>query len=211
MAIHSLLNDGSSSDPLQIVPKPALLAPPPPGDAAIDLRLGRWFLRPRISRVTEINIKDEQDEKTTITSLERNFAKKYFVPFGDSFVIHPGHFVLGATLEWLRLPSDIGGYITGRSSWGRRGLVIETAAGIHPNFSGCLTLEIANLGQVPIRIYPGIKICQVFFHKTENLPHQTLTPLTPQSVNHGHPHGHSRPVITPVKMDTLAQKLIFKS
>src|SRR3546814_3010458 len=85
----------------------------------------------------------------------------------DLYVLHPGRFVLGVTLEWLRLPASLSGYVTGKSSLGRHGLVIETAAGIHPQFSGCLTLELANVGEVPLEIYPGMPICQIFLHRTQ--------------------------------------------
>jgi dCTP deaminase len=76
--------------------------------------------------------------------------RQHFVPFGQKFVLHPGRFALGSTLEWLRLPATMSGYVTGKSSLGRHGLIIETAAGIHPSFSGCLTLELANVGEVPL-------------------------------------------------------------
>src|SRR3546814_13637367 len=89
------------------------------------------------------------------------------MPFGSNYVLHPGRFVLGVTLEWLRLPASLSGYVTGKSSLGRHGLVIETAAGIHPQFSGCLTLELATVGEVPLEIYPGMPICQIFLHRTQ--------------------------------------------
>jgi dCTP deaminase len=68
-------------------------------------------------------------------------------------------------LEWIRLPRNLAAIVTGKSSWGRRGLIIATATGVHPGFSGCLTLEITNLGEIPIKIRPGIHICQLFVHK----------------------------------------------
>jgi dCTP deaminase len=89
----------------------------------------------------------------------------HYVPFGQQFVVHPGRFVLGITLEWIKMPETLGGYITGKSSVGRTGLIIETAAGLHPCFSGCIALEISNCGEVPIALSPGMRICQVFFHK----------------------------------------------
>lgn len=58
-------------------------------------------------------------------------------------------------------------YLTGRSSWGRRGLTIATATGVHPGFTGCLTLELANLGDIPIAIRPGMTIGQLFLHNVE--------------------------------------------
>lgn len=135
------------------------------GPASLDLRLGCWFLILQQSRRSEIDL-SEPSEK----AIEETDGKYYYVPFGHKFVVHPGRFVLGATLEWLRLPHNIGGMITGKSSLGRRGLIIETAAGIHPGFRGCLTLEIFNCGEVPIGITPGMKIAQVFFHELDKNP-----------------------------------------
>jgi dCTP deaminase len=60
--------------------------------------------------------------------------------------------------------------VTGKSNLGRRGLVIETAPGVHPHFNGCLTLEMTNLGEIPLKIRPGMKICQLFIHVTGDCP-----------------------------------------
>jgi len=128
--------------------------------AAIDLRLGRWFRTMRQTKVTEIPIADSRNEES--------ISKEHYVRFNDNFVLHPGEFVIGITLEWLKLPFDLSAYVTGKSSWGRRGLIIETAAGIHPGFTGCLTLELANVGAAPIKLNPGMQICQVFFHEVKN-------------------------------------------
>lgn len=68
-------------------------------------------------------------------------------------------------MEYIKLPNDILGYIIGRSSWGRLGLVIATATLIHPGFAGVITFELTNLGDVPIALYPGIRIAQLSFHK----------------------------------------------
>jgi dCTP deaminase len=86
--------------------------------------------------------------------------------------LHPGHFVLAATLEYLRLPNDLGAYVVGRSSWGRVGLVVATAMMAHPGFTGCLTLELVNEGDSPICLVPGVKIAQLAFHQlTEPTDH----------------------------------------
>jgi deoxycytidine triphosphate deaminase len=107
---------------------------------------------------------------------EASEGKMHYVPFGRQFVIHPGRFVLGITLEWVRVPETLGGYITGKSSMGRTGLIIETAAGLHPCFSGCIALEISNCGEVPIALIPGMRICQVFFHRvSRRSPHHTTS------------------------------------
>jgi dCTP deaminase len=96
--------------------------------------------------------------------------KSIFAEFGGKFILHPGRFVLAITLEWIRLPKNRAAYVTGKSNIGRRGLVIETAPGVHPHFNGCLTLEMANLGEIPLEISPGMKICQLFVHETCDCP-----------------------------------------
>src|SRR5262249_44391074 len=72
-----------------------------------------------------------------------------------------------STLEWIRLPTRYAATVVGKSTLGRRGIVIETAAGVHPGFSGCLTLEIANVGEVPVELVSGMQICQLFVHSVE--------------------------------------------
>lgn len=128
--------------------------------ASIDLRLGRWFRTMRQTKVTSLKAGDERSEEA--------ITREQYVRFNDHFVLHPGQFVIGISLEWLNLPSDLSGYVTGKSSWGRRGLIIETAAGIHPGFTGCLTLEFANVGSTPIELSPGMHVCQVFFHEVHD-------------------------------------------
>jgi dCTP deaminase len=128
----------------------------------VSLRLGRWFRTFRHSRVSVLSILEEGGKRED----EINLTKEYFVRFGNRFILHPGKFVLGITLEWIGVPGDLAGYVTGKSSWGRRGLIIETAAGIHPGYKGCLALEITNLGEVPLALIPGMPICQLMFHGT---------------------------------------------
>jgi len=99
-------------------------------------------------------------------------------------------------LEWIRLPERISGYVTGRSSWGRRGLIIETAAGIHPGFSGCLALELANVGELPIALKPGMRICQIFLHQT------TSGQIVSSSFD-----GRRRPVLGAIRKDKIQARL----
>jgi dCTP deaminase len=127
--------------------------------ASLDLRLGRWFRTMRQTKVTSLKAGDDRKEEA--------ISREHYVRFNDHFVLHPGQFVLGITLEWLNLPIDLSGYVTGKSSWGRRGLIIETATGIHPGFTGCLTLEFANVGSTPIELSPGMQACQIFFHNVK--------------------------------------------
>lgn len=122
------------------------------GPGSIDLRLGSEFIE--VSRRQEGVI--DPVRTTTVPKTE-----SYDVPLGESLILHPGHFMLGATLEFLRLPSNFAGQVLGRSSWGRLGLVVATAVTVQPGFRGCLTLELQNLGSVPMRLYPGLRIAQL--------------------------------------------------
>jgi dCTP deaminase len=94
--------------------------------------------------------------------------RKTYVPFGRSLVIHPHQFILGMTLEYLRLPKGVLAYVIGRSTWGRLGLIVATAIGVHPGFAGCLILELRNLGETPLSLYPGQTIAQLFLHEVKN-------------------------------------------
>ena len=164
------------------------------GSSSVDMRLGTRFLSTKHSRCTILDIEAEDKD----INKEKRLMESHYVPFGKSFILHPRDFVLGVTLEWIKLPYDLSGYVQGRSSWGRRGLVIATAVGVHSGFSGCLTLEITNLGEVPIAIYPGMTICQLFLHKVQT-SEQTSDSTTF--------FGKSKPVLGRILLDDTARKL----
>ncbi len=153
-------------DAIVIVPNPFDRDPNQIGRTSIDLRLGRWFT---LLQQTKTNIIDfsESREERAFSSRE---GRTSYVPLGKKFVLHPNRFVLACTFEWLTLPDDIAAYISGKSALGRMGLIIETAAGIHPGFSGTITLELFNCGEVPLGIYPGMRVCQLFFHEVTGAP-----------------------------------------
>jgi dCTP deaminase len=125
-------------------------------------------------------------------------SKQYFVPFGSEFVLHPNRFVLASTLEWIRLPSSCAAFVVGKSSLGRRGIIIETAAGVHPGFSGCLTLEIANIGEIPVKLVAGMMIGQLFVQGVEGAA----------SVTHSSLAGQRKPRLGQIKEDPILKKLI---
>jgi dCTP deaminase len=139
----------------------------------------------------------EIDELNRDSNRPGRLARYHFVPFGSRFILHPGQFLLGITFEWLKLPSDIAGFVTGKSKWGRRGLIIETAAGIHPGFCGCLTLELGNVGPVPIPLIPGMEICQIFFEKAEGT----------EDIADSQFDGRRRPVLGDIRLDRIVEKL----
>ena len=130
-------------DPLD----PALIQP-----SSIDVRLDRMFRVFNNSRYTHIDPAQQQDELTELVEPAE----------GDPFVLHPGEFVLGATLERLRLPDDLAGRLEGKSSLGRLGLLTHSTAGfIDPGFDGHITLELSNVANLPITLWPGMKIGQL--------------------------------------------------
>lgn len=123
--------------------------------ASVDVRLDDTFLVFR--RHTSSDIDPWQ---TNDTLMERVTVKE-----GDPFILHPGEFVLGTTLERLTLPDDIVARIEGKSSLGRLGLLIHATAGfVDPGWSnGQITLELSNVAPLPIRLWPGMKIAQLSF------------------------------------------------
>lgn len=192
----ALRGDCKPDERLTVVPWPDPDEIAGRGGTSIDLRLGRWFKSFKQTRTNSVSlVGPAPDALDAPTEMSR--TKQHFVPFGDSYVLHPGRFVLGATLEWLRLPAGLSGYVTGKSSLGRHGLVIETAAGLHPHFSGCLTLELANVGEVPLEMFPGMKICQIFLHRTAPCDLSSLGAFS----------GRRKPMLTPPKTDAVFERL----
>lgn len=149
-AIAARLGDGDPETQLIITPffSTAELLPLA---SSVDLRLGCRFAAPRRDRVTHIG-----HERLDPAQLE-----EFYVPLGANLVVHPRQFLLATTLEWIRLPRDLSGSVVGRSRLGRRGLIVATATGVHPTFSGVLTLEITNLAEVPLSLSPGQAVCQL--------------------------------------------------
>ena len=133
------------------------------GEASIDLRLGTEFLVLR--RTLEAGLDPTAFSERQMDEMQERIV----VPYGKTIWLHPGHFMLAATLEYLRLPADLGAYVLGRSSWGRVGLIVATAIMVQPGFKGCLTLELVNDGDSPIKLYPGARIAQLAVH-TMNVP-----------------------------------------
>ncbi|HWD69572.1 MAG TPA: dCTP deaminase [Solirubrobacteraceae bacterium] len=122
--------------------------------ASIDLRLGDSFRVFHNHKVTAIDLREPPS----------NLTEEVVVPAGGAFVIHPGEFCLGRTLECVQIPDDIVARIEGKSSLGRLGLIVHATAGFcDPGFEGTLTLELNNLTRVPIRLYPGLPIAQLSF------------------------------------------------
>lgn len=134
--------------------------------ASVDLRLGCQFALIAPSALGAIDEFGPEWESLDEAMFERLYDRRY-VPIGEKITLHPHQFVLAETLEYLRLPPDLMAYVVGRSTWGRLGLIVATAIGVHPRFAGCLTLELRNLGELPISLYPGQSIAQLFIHTVD--------------------------------------------
>jgi len=132
------------------------------GPASVDLRLGSGFIE---ARRRDAHVIDPSDAKPISNLITED---RYEVPLGESLYIHPGQFLLGATFEFIRLPTNLGGQVLGRSSWGRLGLMVATAVTVQPGFGGCLTLELQNLGSVPIRLFPGLRVAQIMLWQSSS-------------------------------------------
>ncbi|MEA3011765.1 MAG: dCTP deaminase [Sphingomonadales bacterium] len=195
--IADALEGLNGEERLTVVPWPERETVVRRGETSIDLRLGRWFRSFKQTRTPSVSLVGRRPGEEGEPS-ESTRTNQHFVPFGSNYVLHPGRFVLGVTLEWLRLPPSLAGYVTGKSSLGRHGLVIETAAGIHPQFSGCLTLELANVGEVPLEIYPGMPICQIFLHRTKPGGERERDRFS----------GRRKPMLSPPKADEVFNRLI---
>lgn len=185
----------NKKDPLIITPQPNTDDLRNSGSASVDIRLGCWFSACRSSRAGLFDVYDKQGDAPN----EAKLTKSYYVPFGKGFVLHPRAFVLGVTMEWIRLPSNLAAYVIGRSSWGRHGLIIATATGVHPGFTGCLTLELSNVGEIPITIKPGTTVCQIFIHQVDS--------GDPNLVDRSSFIGRRRPTLGTIELDSIAKKL----
>jgi dCTP deaminase len=122
--------------------------------SSIDLHLDRSFRVFRNNRYPFIDVRVAQPDLTEMLSVADD----------EPFVLHPGEFVLGQTLEWVELPDDLVARLEGKSSLGRLGLLIHSTAGyVDPGWKGKLTLELSNVANLPIALYFGMKIGQISF------------------------------------------------
>jgi dCTP deaminase len=165
----SVLSDGTirrlvEEGRIRIEPwDPSLVQP-----ASVDLRLGNSFRVFHNHRTSAIDLRDPPTNLTEHVAVED----------GQPFIIHPGEFVLGVTVERVAIPDDVVARIEGKSSLGRLGLIVHATAGfVDPGFEGTLTLEITNLTRVPIKLYPDLPIAQLSFMELD----------APALVPYGHP------------------------
>ena len=143
--------------------------------SSIDMRIGDEFKVFRVIRKPFIDPKDDDDIASYMESLT--------VEDGEAFIIHPNEFALATTYEYVKVPDDLVARVEGRSSMGRLGVTMHVTAGyIDPGFEGKITLEISNIGAMPVALYPGQRVCQLVF---ETMP-------TPADKPYGHPDRNSK-------------------
>jgi dCTP deaminase len=155
MTPSSVLSDGTirrlvEEGTIKIEPwDPSLVQP-----ASVDLRLGNTFRVFHNHRASAIDLREPP----------KNLTEPHVISDDEPFVIHPGEFCLGATLETVTLPDNIVARIEGKSSLGRLGLIVHATAGFcDPGWHGTLTLELNNLTRVPIKLWAGLPIAQLSF------------------------------------------------
>jgi dCTP deaminase len=122
--------------------------------SSVDLHLDRWFRVFRNHTLGHIDVRQNLEELTELVEVEEE----------NPFILHPGEFVLGSTIERVALPDDLVGRLEGKSSLGRLGLLIHSTAGfVDAGWDGQLTLELSNVASLPITLYAGMKIGQISF------------------------------------------------
>jgi len=153
------------SDQLIITPQLGLV----PQNGALDIHLGTKFLLFRLTRYPLI------DPSKITEHRARELLDRLQLRFDEELILHPGQLLLAGTLEYLSIPQDLGASVITRSTYGRLGLVTATSIYVHPGFKGCLTLELTNIGNSPIKLRPGERVAQLLFeyHSPSRTPLQT--------------------------------------
>jgi dCTP deaminase len=124
--------------------------------ASVDLRLGREFLEFQHANIACIHPNDEAEVE--------EYVSETVVGEGGEYILHPGDFVLGTTVERVEIPPDLIAHVEGRSSLGRLAVVVHATAGLcDPGYRGQITLELSNLGRAPVALTPGMRISQLTF------------------------------------------------
>jgi dCTP deaminase len=120
--------------------------------SSIDVRLDNRFRVFYTARHPYIDVKQPMEDLTELVEVKPD----------DAFILHPGEFVLGSTLEEIGIPPDLAARLEGKSSLGRLGLLTHSTAGfLDPGFRGHVTLELSNVANLPITLYPGMRIGQI--------------------------------------------------
>jgi len=163
--------------------------------SSVDLRIGNEFKGFKIIKKPFIDPKDPEDLDSYMESVN--------IEDDEAFIIHPNEFALATTYETVKIPDDLVARVEGRSSMGRLGITMHVTAGyIDPGFEGKITLEISNIGKMPVALYPGQRACQIVF--------ETMTSKAEKP--YGHPErdskymGQTRPESSRIKQDYELKK-----
>lgn len=139
------------------------------GRVSVDLRLGTVAAIVRGSDVASVDprlfLEADASGGHAPEQNRRRKLERMSIPFGYPLILHAGSLILASTFEWVKLPKDLQGVVTARSSWAREGLSIATATFINPCYRGIITLELENFGQTPIVVYPGMKLAQIALYQ----------------------------------------------
>lgn len=142
--------------------------------SSMDLRLGRFFKVYDHASQAMLDPRDPESLKNCTKLIEITEPEK-------PFIVQPHEFVLGVTMETIKLPDDLVARVEGRSSLGRLGIIVHSTAGyVDPGFEGTITLEITNINRMPVALYPGMRVCQLAF--------QTMTSIADMPY-HRKPHS----------------------
>lgn len=136
------------------------------GASSVDLRLGTRFRTFKLSNHSIIDPATFSDTKISEWRVDGAQIEEYeystLIISEKPFVLHPGEFVLASLMEHVEMPADLVGRLEGRSSLGRLGLQVHSTAGVvDAGYKGHLTLELANIGKLPIKLTPGMRVCQL--------------------------------------------------
>ena len=159
------------TEALVVTPRTALHV----SGATMDVRLGREFITFKRTSTESFSAALQRREP-------REMQEAVEKDWGGNFILHPGELVLASTLEYVQLPGDLTAQVITRSSYGRLGLLSATAVQVQPRFTGSLTLELVNLGQMPLTLVPGERIAQLVFTRA-------YPPADPAASKYSYPTG----------------------
>ena len=171
------------------------------GSSSVDLRLGTKF---KIIKITKYAFLDPAKNIDEIRKEVKNYTENIQIKPMEQILLHPKEFLLGSTLEYIKLSPNIAGRLEGRSTWGRVGLQIHSTAGfVDPGFEGTLAFELYNAGKTPLPLFAGIRIGQISFN-------ECLTVIRPYNKNKKAKYAKSTEIIDSLFYEDIEYKIIQK-